>query len=241
MASKRTLQRAVKRLAMGEPEIKDLAEKLLTTKRRVYRRTLASLAQRLGYSDTGLPNLSDEVLAALEAESRDHAERMAATFNADLVQQAAKLGPLPNEKVGPTLTSWANSRQRKRAKPIAITEAYTAHADATMSAILDFGLPEGTLFDFGGHPELGDAHPVCSICKELVTHNPWTVAEVVQIGNPHPGCRQLWRLSRLEQRDLPAELPDLGQTIAGIVGKDSLITRAGDRDAATAFVAQLSE
>lgn len=240
MASRRAIERAVRRLAMGDEDVARLTDKLLTAKRRVYRRTLTTFAQRLGYS-TGLPNLSEEVLAALEAESRDHATRMVETFNRDLALQAEKVGPLPDAKVGPTLTKWANSRQRKRAKPIAITEAYTAHADATMSAILDLGLPEGTLFDFGGHPELGDAHPVCSICKELVTHNPWTVADVVRVGNPHPGCRQLWRLSRLEQRDLPAELPDLGQTIAGIVGKDSLITRAGDRDSATAFVAQLSE
>lgn len=226
---------------MDEGDVNRIADKLLVTKRRVYRRTLRELARRLGYRDQGLPKLSDEVLSGLKAEADDHARRIVDTYNGDLEQQASQVADLPNEKVEPTLTTWRNARQRKRARPIAITEAYTAHADATMSGFLDLGLPEDTLFDFGGHPELGDAAPECPICVALIQRNPWSLADVVRIGNPHPGCRQMWHLNTLDQRDLPPELPDLGQTLAGVVGRESLITRAGDRDAAVQFVADLNE
>lgn len=227
---------------MSESDIADLADKLFVTKRRVYRRTLREQAKRLGYPDPGFPQLSQEVINGLQAEARDHAERIAANYNYDLRAQAEERSGIRSDDVEPQLRTWAVSRQRKRARPTAITEAYSAHADATLSAFLDLGLPEDVTFDFGGHPELGDAEPVCDICTALIVRNPWTLADVVRIGNPHVACRQQWHIRGLEQRDLPAELPVLGQTLAGVVGGETLLSRVGNkRDAAVEFVADLNE
>lgn len=242
MASRRALERAVRRLRMDSGDVDRLAEKLLTTKRRVYRRTLDELARKLGYSTTGLPKLSEEVLSGLGAESEDHARRIVETFNRDLEQEGTRLGDIPSAEIEARLRTWAVARQRKRATPTAITEAYSAHADATMSAYLDLGLPESVLLDFGGHPELGDKAPVCDICIALIRGNPWTLAEVVQIGNPHVACRQQWHLHDVDQRELPPQLPDLGQTLAGVVGRDNLLSRHGNkREQAVEFIDSLSE
>lgn len=226
---------------MGEADVDRLAEKLFVTKRRVYRRTLRELARRLGYPDPGLPQLSDEVLDGLRAEARDHATRITDTFNRDLEAEAERRSDDPDSTVAGALNTWAVARQRRRARPTAITEAYTAHADATMSAFLDLGIPDKITFDFGGHPELGDAPPACPICVELIQRNPWTLADVVRIGNPHPGCRQDWHIAQLNQLDLPPQMAALGQTLAGVTGQDPLIVRAGGRDEAVSFVADLSE
>jgi hypothetical protein len=235
MASKRAIAAAVRRLRMDGADAERLAEKLLLTKRRVYRRTLLELASRLGYA-TDLPLLSRKVLAGLQAEAEDHANRIVATFNADLERHAEEVAKLPDSKVMGELSRWANARQRKRAKPIAITEAYSAHADAVVSLYRDLGLPDDTLFDFGGRT--GDSPPECPICVELYRRGPWTLHQVVQIGTPHPQCRQSWHLHAQEQ--LPPQLPDLGGGLGGIVGKETLITRAGDRDAAAKFVVDLA-
>lgn len=227
---------------MSESDIAALADKLFVTKRRVYRRTLREQAKRLGYADPGFPQLSQEVVNGLQAEARDHAERIAESYNDDLSAHAGEEADAKSDEVRSRLRTWAISRQRKRAKPTAITEAYSAHADATLSTFLDLGLPEDVTFDFGGHPELGDAEPVCDICTALIVRNPWTLADVVRIGNPHIACRQQWHIRNLEQRDLPPELPDLGQTLAGVVGNETLLSRHGNhRDEAVEFIAQLNE
>lgn len=225
---------------MKEADIAQLADKLFRAKRRVYRRSLHEIAKRLGY-DITRPQLSQEVVNGLQKEARDHAERIAENYNTDLAAQAEGMVDAKNEDVRSQLRTWAISRQRKRAKPTAITEAYSAHADATMSAFLDLGMPEDVTFDFGGHPELGDAEPVCDICKALIRGNPWTLADVIRIGNPHVACRQQWHLNQLEQRDLPPLAPALGQTLAGIVGNDTLMAREGGRVQAVEFIAGLSE
>jgi hypothetical protein len=225
---------------MKEADIEELAAKLYNAKRRVYRRSLLELARRLGY-EIERPELSEVVDGALVREARDHAERIARTYNRDLGRAGTQRKQLPNSEVEPELRKWANARQRKRARPTAITEAYTAHADATLSAFIDLGQPDVT-FDFGGHPELGDAPPACDICAALIARNPWSLAEVVQIGNPHPGCRQDWHPNEYDQRALPPPFDvELGQTLGGIIGTDPLISRAGGRAEAVEFVASLRE
>lgn len=239
MASRRAVERSVRALSMKEADIAQLADKLFRAKRRVYRRSLHEIAKRLGY-DITRPQLSQEVVNGLQSEARDHAERIATNYNADLTRQSEELSDARDEDVRAKLRTWAVARQRKRARPTAITEAYSAHADATMSAFLDLGLPEDVAFDFGGHPELGDAEPVCAICKALILGNPWTLADVVRIGNPHVACRQQWHLQQIEQRDLPPLAPALGQTLAGIVGNDTLMAREGGREQAVSFIVDLN-
>lgn len=227
---------------MGESDIADLADKLFRAKRRVYRRSLLEEAGKLGYRDVKRPRLSQEITNALQAESREHAERIAQSFNDDLRAQGDTLADKKDDEIRPALRTWAIARQRKRARPTAITEAYTAHADATLSLFLDLGVPMDTAFDFGGHPELGDSHPVCDICIALVRGNPWTLADVVRIGNPHIACRQRWHQHGVDQRILPPELPDLGETLAGIIGRDNLLSRhRNNRDAAVAEIQRIAE
>lgn len=219
---------------MNSGDVAALASKLFSAKQRVYRRSLLELARYLGY-DVKRPDLAPAVTQGLRAESRDHAQRIADTYNRDLLDAAE--GRNDGE-----LRSWAVARQRARAKPTAITEAYSAHADATIAAIMDLGLFEDATFDFGGHPELGDAPPACSICEAIIRGNPWTAADVVRLGSPHPACRQDWHLNTIDQRALPpAHELSLGQTLAGIVGGQPLIIRSGGRQQATEAVEQMRE
>lgn len=239
MATKREIERAARRLAMGPPAVEELTEKLTASKRRVYRRTLLELATFFGY-DVARPGLSDAVESALRDEARDHARSIARTYNRELAAAAQRMGPaLPADELDAQLQRWARGRQRRRAPLIAVTEAYGPHADATLAFFREVGLDE-VLLQFGGHPELGDAPPACAICQAIVATNPHTLAEAAQIGTPHPNCRQSWHPARYEQRDLPATI-DVGNITGGIVGTESLLTRAGGRDEAAEFVLRLRE
>jgi len=210
------------KLTMKERDIRALADKLYRAKRRVFRATLLEVARSFG-SPVGRPSLSPEVEAALRSEASEHAAQIAATFNADL---EAKAADLPNDE----LEAWVRARQRRRARPTATTEAYSAHADAILSATRDLGLVAE--FDFGGHPELGDADPMCEICQALMATNPHTFDEVVAIGTPHPACAQDWHFARVDVRPDAAAFDNLGTTPGGIVGNKTLIERAGGRQQA---------
>lgn len=240
MASKRAIQRAARRLAMRSAAIDELTETLFASKRRVYRRTLLEHATFLGYEITR-PQLSDAVERALRDEAADHARSIARTYNRELAAAAQRMGSaLPESELDAQLGRWARSRQRRRAPLIAVTEAYGPHADATLAFFRETGLGDEVLLEFGGHPELGDAPPACIICQAIVATNPHTPAEAAQIGTPHPNCRQHWHLARYDQAVLPATI-DVGNAIAGIVGAESLLTRAGGREEARDFVLRLRE
>jgi hypothetical protein len=120
---------------------------------------------------------------------------------------------------------------------IAVTEMYWAHADALMAGFMEAGLGDAQ-FDFGGHPELGDEPPECAICAALEATNPHPLREVIRIGCPHPNCRQGWHARNLEVLMLALQSQDvqLGARVAGIVGKPSLIARAGNRRKAAAAI-----
>jgi hypothetical protein len=225
-------RRAIRALSMSEGDVSELSAKLHVAKRRVYRRTLLELARQLGY-DIPRPALEERISDAIEAEARDHAERIADHYNADLARKAAELAPaLAQPELEAALRSWARLRQRRRAQATAITEAYSAHADAVLGFARDLGIEAE--FDFGTHPD--DQAPVCEICIELVAGNPWPLEAVAAIGTPHIGCRQSWQI-RVDQRELPPELPPLGQTLGGIVGGEGLLARhRNDREAAAAEV-----
>lgn len=241
MASKRAIEQAAKRFAFTPARRRELADKLYRTKRRVYRRTLLELARSLGY-EIKRPDLSDAVDDALRREADNHAERIAESFNRDLAAAALRIGEaLTVDKLSDQLQTWVNARQRKRAQMTAITEAYPAHADAILGLFRDLDLPDVS-FDFGGHPELGDAPPDCAICQALERGNPWPLEVVAEIGNPHPGCRQDWHVRDLDQRSLPPAFDvELGQTLGGVIGKDPFVMRHGSRAEAVERIEALAE
>lgn len=212
---------------MGDEAIGELADKLFRAKRRVYRRSLLELALSLGLNITR-PQLSDEITDELHKEADRNARRIAGTYNRDLAD-AARRYTGPASQLEDSLRTWAKSRQRKRAKPTAITETYSAHADAMLSAARDLGI-ESPHFDFGGQPS--DDPPECEICQVLMATNPHPLDFVIEIGNPHVACRQDWHLSGYDQREFPSE-PRLGRTPGGLTGSDTWLQRHGnDRQAA---------
>lgn len=186
MATPRQIKRAVDALAWDVEDVRRLSEKLFEAKRRVYRRTLLEQARFFGY-DVPRPRLSDELVEGLRREARDHAAVIATTYNRELRRHAARVGPaIPRERLQPALRRWTNARSRKRARMVAITEAYSAHADATLTFFRDLGID--VMLEFGGHPELSDAPPACPICIAIAAGNPYTLAEAAAIGTPHPQC-----------------------------------------------------
>lgn len=232
MASRRASERVARRLAL-DPE--KLADKLYAAKRRVYRRTLLELSRSLGY-DVKRPTLAGVVDQSLRDEAVEQARSMVETFTADLQAAIDEHSDKSDADFVPAVETAMRSRQRKLARPAATTVAYGPYADAMVAGFRDLG--SDARFDFGGHPD--DADPACSICQVLSTLGPWSLAEVIAIGNPHPGCAQKWHPTAFDRRAMPTE-PILGQTSGGIVGKPTLIERAGSRSRAVAFVESLRE
>lgn len=233
MASKRAIERAARRAAMRAPDVAALADKLYASKARTYRKTLREL-HRHHYGSEIRVKLSDEIDAALRAEAETSASQIADTYHRDLARFAASLTDRADATLDAEIARWRNARQRKRAPLVAVSEVYPAHADATLSFFRDVGM-EDVEFDFGGHPELGDADPACPICQVLAATNPHPLEAVVAIGTPHPNCRQSWRPRGIDARDLPLD-PVLGESLGGVVGQPSLVTRAGGRDQAVRFI-----
>lgn len=210
-----------------------MATRLYQAKQHVYLEAIRDVAQQLGILP--LPTeLAPAVLAPLNIESRQHSRSIVKTFNKELAEYAFSHGRLLDEgELGTTLRAWIDNRNATRAGMIAVTETYGPYADAIMASFRDAGL-EDAKFDFGGHPELGDEPPECIICAALEAKSPHPLAMVVKIGNPHPNCRQAWHA--VNPVALRARLTDksvvLGRKPSGIVGKSSLIHRAGSREAA---------
>lgn len=217
-------QRTRQALRWGREEEFDLFEDFFIAKIEVYLETLRDLARQHGVElDADDIELSDDVLLALRVESRRHAEKVVATFNQDLdaFLDQPEVQALPRAEVLERYADWAIQRAEERADMIAVTEAYSPHADATVAFFRDNDVEP--LFDFGVHgPD--DRHPECDICEALDRTSPHPLTRVVEVGNPHIHCRQSW--APTGDYELPDELV-LGQSPGGIIGSEPLNHRAG--------------
>lgn len=212
-------------LRMGADEQARLAGAFADAKRRVYLATVEDLLGR----PSG--QLSPDIDAALRLEAEEHAASVVATYNRELENFIDGLSDMPDVDMLLAVEEWSISRGDSKHELVAVTEAYAPHADATVATYLaNLTLTE---FDFGGH---GDDPPDCPICRALVAGNPWPLEAVVQIGVPHINCRQEWH-------DVGGGLPaDATEPLlpAGIVGRDTLLHRAGNRAAAVQLIQEMS-
>lgn len=217
----------------GDDYIDALADELYLTKVRVYGDTLAELADDLGFESEDI-SIGDDIARDLSDEADMRAEQIAETYNTRLRTRIdSALADLPYDEAVQQLASWSNDYDENRSQLIAITESYTAHADATVAFFVANDLE--VEFDFGGHA--GDAPPACPICQSLEARNPHPAERVIAIGTPHPNCRQSWH-PHFDPDLLPDEIVvGLGSS-AGIVGQDSLITRTGSLGDALTFIEQ---
>lgn len=210
----------------GDAYVDALADSLYLVKLRVYADTLSALLDELGYENEGI-TLSPDIQEALDDEAFDHAERIAATYNRDLARFADSIAGLDYAHAVERVVEWSRQRDENRAQLIGITEAYPPAADATVAFFLDNGVE--TTFNFGAHVD--DAPAECPICMTLEARNPHSMDKMLRVGDPHPQCRQAWR-PNVDPDELPDEVVAGLGTVAGIVGSESLITRAGSRDEA---------
>lgn len=218
-----------KALRWGAEEVADLADEFLDHKVFVYHETLVDLFREHGadVADDDI-ELSDTILLALRRESREHAGFVVDTYNADLEKFLQRNADRPRAELLDIYDAWASDRADARSEQIAITEAYTAHADATLAFHLaQGGEPE---FDFD-HSHPGEDAPSCEVCAALEATNPHPAARVVAIGNPHVGCRQSWKSTTSDA--LPEDLV-VPEAPAGIVGSQHLVGRYGNDHVAAA-------
>lgn len=229
MADRNAIRRVVRSFALKRADVAALRDRLGRAKIVVYEQTLRDIAHLLNLTQP--IKLSPKVKLALSIDAGNHARSIAKTFNDDLVSYAFQWGPsLDEEDLRLTLSAWVDNRNRQRAPIIAVTETYGVYADALMAAFMEAGLDHAE-FDFGGHPELGDAAPECVICAVLEEKSPHKLRNVIRIGIPHPNCRQNWHARNVDEliRELDNRDVRLGENLAGIIGRASLITRAGGR------------
>lgn len=219
-------------LRWGDDELEDLADSFLDHKVFTYVETLADLFTLHGAEITDDDiDLSDAILLALRREARDHAASVVRTFNKELDTFLTENAKLPRGELLAAYGTWAEVRADSKAEQIAVTEAYSAHADAKMAFYLA-NVPEGfePSFDFGGH---GDDDPVCAVCEVLLTTSPHPLSRVLEVGSPHIACRQDWHETDDFEEILPEELK-LPTEPAGIVGKSAYVNRLGNDHAVAA-------
>lgn len=212
---------------------RELADALLASKLAVYVSTLEDLVTSYGYD---LPadgvELSDEVVAALSQEADDSATFIVDTYNEELRVFAGDNAELDDGDFITLYEQWAARRQEHKTEEWSITEAYSAHTDATLSFYRENGLePE---FEFGGHPELGDHPAECRICQTLEETSPHPLSRVLEVGKPHIRCAQNWH-ALIEPDQLPEEL-FVGTAVGGVLGQQDLSGRVGGVDAAVDFI-----
>lgn len=241
MASERQLRQLRAALAHDEADERALVESFLEHKVLVYIDTLGDLADAYGYAiEDDEIVLSDDVIRALRDESRAHAKSVVATFNRELEQLLDRNAEKDRDDLLDLYETWAEQRADSRTTAIALTEAYSAHADATAAFFQAAGLEAEPAFDFGGHPELGDSPPACAVCQALVDTNPHPLSRVLEVGTPHIQCAQEWHERDVDPDTMPDEI-HLGAAVAGIVGRDALVNRAGnDHEAAAAMIRDLA-
>lgn len=233
MATARQLRQLRAALAYDEADLRSLTEAFLEVKVAVYADTLGDLADEYGYEiDGGEVDLADDLLAALHAEALRDAQSVVDSFNADMERLLNENRERARDELIDLYETWAEQRADSRSELIAVSEAYSAHADATLSFWQAAGVePE---FDFGVH-EPDDAPPQCDVCLALAETSPHPYARVLAVGTPHINCRQSWQEVGVD----PDEMPDtiqLGAAVAGIVGGRPLVDRLGGHGQAADFI-----
>jgi hypothetical protein len=225
------------RLRWNAQDRRELSDQIAQTMQGVYMDTLRDLAESYGYDvpTSGL-NLSPDVLAEIKATAREHARIIADSYNRDVDAFLERNKGVDDAQLLADFDAWAQDRVDKQADAIAITEAYGAYTDATLSFFHENGIePE---FEFGGHPELGDDPAECKLCQTLEANNPHPYSRVLEVGIPHVQCRQNWH-PLVDPSQLPDELRIGGQT-SGVLGADPLNITVDGTEAAVAEVQRLA-
>lgn len=233
-AERRTLRVA---LRMDRADRRNLAQEFAEWKIRAYIDTLAELAETHGYTiDQDEIVLSDTVLRALTREARDHAAIVVDTFNTRVEQFIDRNKDRHPSEILDDYVAWSDERHDRHAETIAITEAYSAHVDATVAFWQATG--HEPMFDFGGH---GDPAARCDVCQALEETSPHPLARIREIGVVHIGCRQdVHPVGDLDATWMADEI-ELGTETGGIVGTEPLVNRnRNDHDAAAAEVRRLA-
>lgn len=236
MATYAELRGLGKMLRLRRGDVRQIARDFVHAKINVYLDTLHDLADEYGYVPIQI-DLSDEVLRPLVDEARQHAQFIVDTFNGEMEAFLDRNKERPPGQILQDFHAWAADRFDARGEQTAITEAYNAHADATVAFFAASGIP--VEFDFGGH---GDDEPQCAVCQALASSGPHPLERVVAVGNPHIGCRQEWHPLVPDDAELPdEEALQLGQASGGLFGRQPLVIEHGnDHDAAAAYVQQLA-
>jgi hypothetical protein len=233
VASDRQLRQLRAALAYDEADVRALTEAFLEVKVAVYADTLGDLADEYGYElDGGEVDLADDLLVALRDEARRDAQSVVDTFNEDMGRLLDENAELPRDQLIDLYETWAEQRADSRSEMIAVSEAYPAHADATIAFWRAAGVePE---FDFGVH-EADDAPPQCEVCIALAETSPHPLARVLAVGTPHINCRQSWAEVGVDADTLPDTI-QLGEATAGVVGGQPLVDRLGNHAKAAAYI-----
>jgi hypothetical protein len=224
-----------KLLRLRPRDVREIASDFVSEKIGVYLDTLHDLADEFGYVPIQI-DLSDEVLRPLVDEARQHARYIVDTFNGEMEAFLERNAERPAGEILQDFHAWAADRFDARGEQTAITEAYNAHADATVAFFAANEIP--VEFDFGGH---GDDAAQCAVCQALEASGPHPLERVVELGNPHPGCRQEWHPRVPDDAQLPAEDDlQLGAAAGGLLGRQPLVIEHGNHDRAAAFVRDLA-
>ncbi len=236
MAVSKALRKA---LMWGAEEQQELADEFLDHKVFTWVETILELLGRHGV-DASPEEVepSDEILKALADEARAHALSVVLTYNRDVHAFLDRQSDRTRDEILADYEAWADDRADARSELIAVTEAYSAATDATMAFYQANDLEP--LFDFGGHPELGDDDPACEVCAELVYTSPHPLARVLEVGSPHINCRQDWHATD-ETDDVLGDEVRVPTAPSGIVGRDALVTRTGSHSAAVEELRRLAE
>jgi hypothetical protein len=234
MADQHQLERLLRSYQWGTGEENELADDLYEFKVAAYIDTLLDLALLHGYDvdvdENGDIDLPQHVLDALQREAEGVARKMVHTHNREVAAFIERNKDRGLFDLQDMIEDWEEDRARTKAQVVSVTEVYRPHADATIAFYMLAGVEPD--FDFGGH---GDAEPVCALCKALVENSPHPMARVVEVGSPHPGCRQTWH-ARIDPDDLPDDLDFGDLEIGGMVGGASLVDRVGSIEAAAEIV-----
>lgn len=239
MARKGELRSLKAALKLDSADVRFMAERLLEHAVSEYVERLAELAEDHGYQlHQDEVVLSDSLVRQLARHARAQARQIADTHNTETVKLIDRNRDLPVRQLLGVYEAWADDRADWKAEEIATTEAWSAHADATLAFFDAAGIEP--LYDFGGH---GDADPECEVCQALRETSPHPHARVLKIGSPHIRCRQDWH--PVLDDDQLAALPDdlvFAERPGGILGRDPLVNRAeNNHGLAAELVRQMAE
>ena len=212
-----------------------LAEAFYKAKAREYREALLEASRRFGEPRKRVV-LSTEIREALRREARDHARKVVKTSNAALRAEASRRRDLPPYLLATHLRSFSRQRMKQRGPLISKNEVATARLDAQVAFFRENGI-EPTFRFMGPRAK-------CRVCARLKKGGPWPLDVVIAIGLPHIGCTHSWRantyaVKRLRSGGLrPGKISAGRGQIAGIVGGEALVNRAGSTEEALKLLDQ---